>query len=167
MPISIDDDLARISLQEDRLRFSRFDANVAWELGVALRQAAERRGVGVAIDISAHSHQLFAHAMAGSTPDNPEWVRRKRNVTMRFFRSSYAIGLELKRDGRTLQEKYGLSDRDYMAHGGSFPIRLSGSDLCLGAITVSGLPQRDDHDLLARTLAAFLSIDESETALLR
>jgi uncharacterized protein (UPF0303 family) len=165
MRASIEDDLARIALQELRLRFPRFDANVAWELGLALQQAAERGRASVAIDISAHSHQLFAHAMAGATPDNPEWVRRKRNVTLRFFRSSYAIGLELKRDGRTLREKYGLSDQDYMAHGGSFPIRLADGDLCIGAITVSGLPQRDDHDLLTRALAAFLGIDESEVAL--
>jgi uncharacterized protein (UPF0303 family) len=165
-PASIDDDLARIGLQEERLRFQRFDGSVAWELGLALKHAAESGGAGVAIDISAHSHQLFAHAMAGATPDNPEWVRRKRNVTLRFFRSSYAIGLELKRDGRTLQEKYGLSDQDYMAHGGSFPVRLAGSDLCVGAITVSGLPQRDDHDLLTRALAAFLRIDEGEIVLL-
>jgi uncharacterized protein (UPF0303 family) len=156
--LSIDDDLARIALQEERLRFPRFDASVAWELGLALKQAADRRKAGVAIDISAHSHQLFAHAMEGATPDNPEWVRRKRNVTLRFFKSSYAIGLELKRDGRTLQEKYGLSDADFMPHGGSFPIRIAGSSLCIGAITVSGLPQREDHDLLTRALAEFLKV---------
>jgi uncharacterized protein (UPF0303 family) len=52
-----------------------------------------------------------------------------------------------------------------MPHGGSFPIRLAGSPLVLGAITVSGLPQRDDHDLLTRTLAKFLRIDVESVAL--
>jgi uncharacterized protein (UPF0303 family) len=51
-----------------------------------------------------------------------------------------------------------------MAHGGSFPIRLAGPT-CIGAITVSGLPQRDDHDLLTRTLASFLGEDEEALAL--
>ena len=142
--MDIEEDLARIALQEERLRFERFDADVAWNLGLALKAAADARGVGVAIDVSTHGQPLFYHAMAGTTPDNPEWVRRKRNVTFRFFRSSYAIGLELNRDGRTMAEKYGLG-ADYMAHGGSFPIRLAGST-CIGAITVSGLPQREDHD---------------------
>src|SRR5688572_33393214 len=156
----MEDDLARIARQEERLRFPAFDASVAWELGVALRQAADRRGAGVAIDISLHTQPLFHCALDGATPDNTEWVRRKRNVTLRFFRSSYAIGLELKRDGRTLAEKYGLSSTDYMAHGGSFPIRLAGPT-CIGAITVSGLPQREDHDLLIRVLANFLGEDEA------
>ncbi len=157
-------DLARIALQEERLRFDRFDAGVAWDLGGALRAAAAKRGVGVALDISTPSYTLFFHAMDGATPDNSEWVRRKRNVTLRFHRSSYAIGLELARSGMTLDEKHGLSADDYMAHGGSFPMRLAGPTV-IGAVTVSGLPQREDHDLLTRTLAIFLGLDVELLAL--
>ncbi len=162
--MNIEDDLACIARQEERLRFPQFDASIAWELGVVLKQAADRRGAGVAIDISLNAQPLFHCALHGATPDNAEWVRRKRNVTLRFFRSSYAIGLELQRDGRTLQEKHGLSAADFMAHGGSFPIRLAGPT-CIGAITVSGLPQRDDHELLTRTLAEFLDVAPEEVAL--
>jgi uncharacterized protein (UPF0303 family) len=162
--LNIEDDLARIALQEERLRFRRFDADTAWELGVAFRHAAEARGAAVAIDISTATYPLFHCAMDGATPDNAEWVRRKRDVTLRFFRSSYAIGLELKRDGRTLEEKFGLAAADYMAHGGSFPIRVAGP-LCVGAITVSGLPQREDHDLVTRVLADFLRVPAEEVAL--
>jgi uncharacterized protein (UPF0303 family) len=163
--MSIDDDLKRIALQEERLRLPRFDAAVAWELGLVLKAAADREGARVAIDISTPSYTLFSHAMEGATPDNAEWVRRKRNVTLRFFRSSYAVGLELKRDGRTLEERFGLSAADYMAHGGAFPVRLAGSSLVIGAITVSGLPQREDHDLLSRALAEFLGVPIEEVAL--
>lgn len=163
--MDIEKDLARVALQEERLRFPRFDAAMAWELGLALKRAADERGVSVALDISTPSYTLFSHAMDRATPDNAEWVRRKRNVTLRFHKSSYAIGLQLKRDGRTLREKEGLKDDDYMAHGGCFPIRLTGSPLVIGAITVSGLPQREDHDLLTRTLARFLNMDEREVAL--
>ena len=161
--MDIDQDLARVALQEERLRFDRFDAGVAWELGLALKGAAERRGSEVAIDISTHAQPLFCHYMAGTTPDNVEWVRRKRNVTLRFFRSSYAIGLILKRDHTNMQEKFGLG-AEYMPHGGSFPIRIAGST-CIGAITVSGLPQREDHDLLTRALAEFLGADPTGLAL--
>ncbi len=162
--LDIEEDLARIALQEERLRFDRFDAGVAWNLGRALKSAAEARGVGVALDIATPSYTLFSHAMQGATPDNAEWVRRKRNVTLRFHRSSYAIGLELARSGKTLEEKHGLSADDYMAHGGSFPMRLAGPTV-IGAVTVSGLPQREDHDLVTRTLAAFLGLDVKSLAL--
>lgn len=162
--MDIERELARIALQEERLRFGRFDAGVAWDLGVALKIAAEKRSVGVALDVSTPSYTLFSHAMEGTTPDNAEWVRRKRNVTLRFHKSSYAIGLDLTRSGRSMEEKHGLGADDYMAHGGSFPIRLAGPTV-IGAITVSGLPQRDDHDLLTRTLAAFLDLDVESLAL--
>ena len=161
--MDIEQDLARIALQEERLRFDRLDSTIAWELGLALKGAADRCGAGVAIDISTHAQPLFCHYMAGTTPDNVEWVRRKRNVTFRFFRSSYAVGLALKRDGTNMVEKYGLGP-DYMPHGGSFPIRLAGPT-CIGAITVSGLPQREDHDLLTRTLAEFLGLAAADIAL--
>ena len=164
--MDIEADLARIALQEERLRFERFDPGVAWDLGVALKAAAEERGGGAALDISTPSYTLFSHAMQGATPDNAEWVRRKRNVTLRFHRSSYAIGLDLLLSGRTFEEKHGLAADDYMAHGGSFPIRLAGPTV-IGAITVSGLPQRDDHDLLTRTLAVFLRLDVESLALSR
>lgn len=162
--MDIEQELARIALQEERLRFDRFDPEVAWNLGLALKSAAERRGVGVALDISTPSYTLFSHAMRGATPDNAEWVRRKRNVTLRFHRSSYAIGLELSLAGRTMEEKHGLKADDYMAHGGSFPIRLAGPT-CIGAITVSGLPQREDHDLLTRALIEFLGLSPEAIAL--
>jgi uncharacterized protein (UPF0303 family) len=161
--LDIEQDLARIALQEERLRFERFNSTAAWELGLSLKAAADRRGAGVAIDISTHAQPLFCHYMEGTTADNVEWVRRKRNVTLRFFRSSYAIGLILKRDHTSMQEKFGLG-AEYMPHGGSFPIRLAGST-CIGAITVSGLPQRDDHDLLTRTLAEFFAVPTEEIVL--
>jgi uncharacterized protein (UPF0303 family) len=163
--MDIEKDLARVALQEERLHFARFDAETAWRLGLALKAAADERGVSVALDISTPSYTLFSHAMDAATPDNAEWVRRKRNVTLRFHKSSYAIGLDLQRAGKTMREKHGLEDADYMAHGGCFPIRLAGSSLVIGAITVSGLPQREDHDLLTRTLAEFLGVKMEEVAL--
>lgn len=63
-----DIDLARIALQEELLRFQRFDANTAWALGLALKQAVDGCERGVAIDISTHAQLLFHHATAGATP---------------------------------------------------------------------------------------------------
>jgi len=88
-------------------------------------------------------------------------VRRKRNIVRRFFRSSYAIGLLVKRQEINLDA---LDPRDYAPHGGCFPILLPGTG-CVGTITVSGLPQREDHCLVVETVADFLGRDISDIAL--
>ncbi|MEZ0487291.1 heme-degrading domain-containing protein [Fibrella aquatica] len=154
MDASIDQDLARIALQEEQLQFDTFTADTAWQLGTLLKETVEARGKAVAIDIQLVGQPLFFCAMPGTTPDNLDWVRRKRNAVLHFQRSSYAIGLELKQKQTTLQEKAGLSLRDYATHGGCFPIRLRGT--FIGTITISGLPQRDDHSVIVQVLAKWL-----------
>lgn len=57
----------------------------------------------------------------------------------------------LKRDETDLQLKMGLPDRDYAAAGGSFPLRIAGSG-CIGSITVSGMPEFDDHAMIVNVL---------------
>jgi uncharacterized protein (UPF0303 family) len=154
--VAISDDLKQVALQEQRLRFSRFDEETAWEIGARLRALADARKLPIVIDIRLSSRQLFYCAMAGSTPDNPEWVRRKSNVVLRFLKSSYRLGRELAAKGDTLDQQRGVSPMDYAAHGGSFPIHVEGAGI-IGAVTVSGLPQREDHNLVVEVLAAFLA----------
>jgi len=160
----IEQDLEKIALQEKRLQFTEFNAQIAWQLGVALKTAAEKRGAAVAIDIQLHGHALFAYGMPGTTPDNWEWIRRKRNVVMRYHRSSYAIGLKHERAGTTLHETTGLDLGDYSAHGGGFPVLLAGTG-CVGTITVSGLPQREDHSLVVSIVQEYLGLTGENLAL--
>jgi uncharacterized protein (UPF0303 family) len=159
MPIP--DDLARIALQEQQLQFSAFDEETAWRLGSRLRALAVERELSLVVDIRRPAQQLFYAALPGTTPDNPEWVRRKSNVVFRFQRSSYAIGLEMEQKQSTLQERYGLPLADYACHGGSFPIRVRGAGF-VGAVTVSGLPQRDDHNFVVEGLCAELGVNYAE-----
>jgi uncharacterized protein (UPF0303 family) len=158
-------DLERIALQEQRLQFERFDADVAWKIGSALRSAALADGKSVAIDITLAQAPLFYSAMAGATPNNAEWIRRKKNVLNRFHKSTYAVGLEYKRNDSTLEERTGAPLVDFVTAGGCFPIRMKGSAAVLGSITVSGLPERHDHDLVVRVLAEHLGIELATIAL--
>ncbi|MVM37849.1 heme-degrading domain-containing protein [Spirosoma sp. HMF3257] len=157
-------DLARIALQEERLQFDHFTAETAWELGSRLREAVKARRGAAAIDIQLAGQPLFFLAMPGTTPDNGEWIRRKRNTTLHFHRSSYAVGLRLQQNQTTLSDRYGLSNQNYASHGGSFPLWLKGTG-CMGAITVSGLPQREDHSLIVAVLANWLKLPIDELAL--
>ena len=157
-------DLSAIANQERILQFERFDETVAWELGARLRERALAMAAPIVIDIRSHKRLLFGCALVGSSPDNWEWVRRKSNLVHRLFRSSYAVGLELRAKGKTLNSPGGLGERDFAGHGGGFPIRVAGAGF-QGSITVSGLPQREDHDLVVAALCEHLGKSVEELAL--
>jgi uncharacterized protein (UPF0303 family) len=162
--MAISDDLDRLALQEQRLRFEKFDEHTAWELGAKLRALAESRKLPVVIDIRLTNRQIFHSALPGSSPDNLEWVRRKSNVVLRYLKSSYRMGRELAVKNDTLDQHRGVSPLDYAPHGGSFPIHVEGAGI-IGALTVSGLPQREDHNLVVEVLATFLAQPLDELAL--
>jgi uncharacterized protein (UPF0303 family) len=157
-------DLDRISEQQRRLRLSAFDEDTAWRLGSDLRQRAIDRGAAVTIEVRLGGETVFLHAMPGTSPANADWARRKRNVVELLHRPSYAIGLEAERDGQSVLELMGLPERDVASHGGSFPIVVEGVG-CIGAATVSGLPQRVDHELVVEALAALCGVDLDDVRL--
>jgi uncharacterized protein (UPF0303 family) len=155
--MSVADDLTRVTQQERELRLPRFDAETAWELGTRLRAMARERGLAVVIDVRRFNQPLFYSALEGTTPDNPDWVRRKGNIVARYHRSSYGVGLDLRVKGKTIEE-HGQPIADFAAHGGSFPIHVEGAGV-IGSVTVSGLPQRDDHALVIEALCGLLGRD--------
>lgn len=151
-------DIAKIAEQEKALVFDRFDLTTAWELGSLLRGMAIERGLSVTIDVKLHSMPAFYSAMPGTSADNESWVRRKRNLALRFFQSSYGLGRKLALSGDAVESRWGLPSADYAPHGGSFPIKVEGVG-CIGAVTVSGLPQREDHNMVVEALAQMLGKD--------
>lgn len=153
--MDLEADLAKIAQQESALQFKQFNAQTAWEIGSRLRARAEEKKLAVAIDIFVVDRSVFFFAMPGTTLNHSNWIRRKRNVVLQFQRCSYAMGLTLQRDKGSLAESHGFAVSDYATHGGSFPINIVGTG-CIGAITVSGLPQRQDHALVIEVLAEHL-----------
>ena len=162
--MGLNEDLERIALQERELQLPRLDAQTAWELGLRLRTMAAERGLAVVIDVRRFGQPLFYAAMEGTTPDNVEWVRRKSNVVARFHACSYAAGLKERAKNQTLLESQGLPMADYATHGGSFPLAVAGADV-VGSVTVSGLPQRADHELVVEALCGLLGKDYAELRL--
>jgi uncharacterized protein (UPF0303 family) len=64
---------------------------------------------------------------------------------------------ELRQQEEEIQEeKYLISSSDYAAHGGAFPLIIRDVGV-VGTITVSGLPQQEDHELVVTTLKQFLA----------
>ncbi len=148
--------IAALEAQEQLLVFTRFDNADAWQLGSAMVAAAIARSLPITIDIRRHGHQLFHVALPGTTPENDAWIDRKVNVVDRFAESSYLVGRRLAAAGTQLDEALGVEPRLFAAHGGAFPIRISNIGV-VGTITVSGLPQADDHGFVAEMIETFLS----------
>jgi uncharacterized protein (UPF0303 family) len=161
---ALDKDLQRLALQEELLQLERFDEVTAWDLGWRIKSLCEARQVAVTIEVRRAKQTLFFYAMPGTTPNNAEWVRRKRNTVELLQRSSYATGLANQKDASSLVLKTGVSLADYAEHGGSFPIRVKGVG-CIGTVTVSGVPQREDHAIVVEALAALCGIALAEVCL--
>jgi len=156
--MGLSEDLEKIAFQERELRLPRLDAKVAWDLGSRIRAMAMERGLALVVDVRRFGPPLVYAALDGTTPDNPEWARRKGNVVARFHRSSYGVGMTQKLKGTTLVERQGLPVADYATDGGSSPLSVEGAGV-VGSVTVSGLPQRDDHNLVVEALCAMLGRD--------
>lgn len=155
--MTLEQQIALCESHHATLRFPAFDYADAWTLGSALYQAALRNDYALAIEIRVNQLCLFSALMPGATAENVDWVRRKRNLVDFLGISSWAAGLMLQSRGTTLSERYGVDARDYAAFGGSYPLYLT-SGCLIGTVTVSGAPQRDDHNLVLSTLAQTLNV---------
>src|SRR5215218_2835366 len=136
--------LAQLAAEEEELQFTRFTAEDAWDLGSALVATGREQGLPIAVDITRNRHQLFHAALAGATPDNDSWIRRKTRVVDRFGHSSLYVRQASLERGTTFEAEFGLDPMRYAAHGGAFPV-LVRSVGAVGVVALSGLPQLDDH----------------------
>ena len=148
--------LEQVAAEEAELRFRRFDFDDAWRLGNMVVETARTHHLPIAIDISKGGQQLFHAGLPGSTPDNDAWIQRKIASVLRFGRSSMALSLERTADGRTLAEAYFVDPQQFAAAGGCFPVHIEGIGI-VGTVTVSGLPQVEDHRLVVTTIREFLT----------
>lgn len=142
--------------QEEDLQFASFDEDTAWEIGSWLVDYSVQHDLPVTIDIRRGEHQVFHVSRPGTSSDNDEWVIRKVRLVNRFGHSSFYLGQFLESRGKTIEEEFLLPESDFAPHGGCFPIIIRGTGM-VGTITVSGLPQEEDHALVVKALTAYFS----------
>lgn len=146
---------AHIAEQESRIRFDTFPMEHAHAIGQALVTQGKASAAPIVVDITRGGQCLFHTALEGATPDNAHWVLRKNKVVNRFHHSSLFMGALCREAGLTLEQKYLLPENQFAAHGGAFPIILRDKTV-IGTVTVSGLPQLDDHALVTQILEQFV-----------
>ena len=151
----MDEILERLLIEEKQLQFTNFNEDTAWEIGCWLVEYATQNELPITIDIRRGEHQLFHASRPGTSADNDEWVKRKVRLVNRFGHSSFYIGQFLKSEGKSIEEMFLLPESEYAPHGGCFPIITKGTGV-VGTITISGLPQEDDHKVVVQAIKHYL-----------
>lgn len=152
----MEDILKNLLQEEQELQFTRFNEVTAWQLGTLMVERAMRENLPITINITRGEQQLFHYSMPGTSADNDEWVKRKVRLVNRFGHSSFYMGQALKHKGKTIEQSYLISESEFAAHGGCFPIIVKGTGM-VGTITVSGLPQEEDHKLVVESIREFIA----------
>ncbi|MDI9590385.1 MAG: Gfo/Idh/MocA family oxidoreductase [Acidobacteriota bacterium] len=140
--------------QERVLRYTdTFDADDAFELGVAIKDLAGDYDLGYVIRIvrEADEYDLFCWGADGKRQANYGYADGKRRAALRMGRCSLW--------GWTKAQLEGASQEELFAHGdmpvaGAFPIRVG--DEWVATLCVSGLHEGLDHELLVRGLSTVL-----------
>lgn len=152
-------ELAKTLLQQEQLlQFATFGNDTALELGLRIVAAAKRDGKAISVAITRNGQLLFQHAMPGTASDNAEWIRRKNNVVDRFGHSSYYVGLGFRNRGLDFEKLSYVDNRELAAEAGAFPLLIKDVGM-VGTVTVSGLPQAQDHTLLVAVLQDYLKVN--------
>lgn len=162
--MALSEDILKIIDQEQGLVFSAFGEQEAFDLGVIVRERALKENLGLVCDVRLWDRPLFYAAMPGTTADNPEWVRRKANTVRQLLKSSYRATLETEAEDRMFPVHRNLPVADFALSGGGFPIRVDGAGV-IGAMTVSGLHEREDHEVVVAAICQYLGRDGRTFAL--
>ena len=150
--------LEKLELEHEEIQFKSFSNSLALKIGLRLVEKAEKENLILAIDITRNNHQLFHYSFAGTSSDNDAWIIRKNRVVNRFEKSSIYMKEFIKDKNSSLEKMYCLDSMEYAAFGGSFPIIIKDTGV-IGTVTVSGLPDEEDHEFVVSVLREFIPED--------
>jgi uncharacterized protein (UPF0303 family) len=147
--------IGRIETEIHELQFPGFSLDDSLNLGLLLVELGKERGLPIAIDITKGEQVLFHVALPGATPDNEHWIRAKQRTAARYEVPSLLVGLRGRLRGGRIEDQGWFDETRYAAHGGSFPVYVTGVG-AVATVTVSGLPQLQDHHLVVEALREIL-----------
>ena len=146
---------ARIEDEMTELQLEGFGPSDALRLGLILVRRGTEGSLPIAIDVRRGAQILFHAALAGAQADNDVWIDRKARSVQRYGIPSLLLGTRPKIKGKRIENEGWFDEMSYAAHGGGFPVSVKGVGL-VAVVTVSGLPQIDDHDLVVAALREFV-----------
>ena len=119
-----------------------------------MRAEALAKNLPIVIDIRQGDTPLYSVMLPGATAENFDWARRKRNLTLLTKKDTWQLA-QLRAQGKDPIVELNLNEKDYASHGGCIPVFVN--DEIVATVTVSGLPQQDDHELALKHLESLRS----------
>lgn len=148
--------IGRVLAEIEALQFASFSKDDALDLGLLLVELGRQRSLPIAVDITKGEQVLFHAALDGATPDNERWINAKKRTAMRYEVPSLLVGLRARAAGGRIEDNAWWDQSEFAAHGGAFPIYVRGTG-AVAVVTVSGLPQKADHELVVEALRMVLT----------
>lgn len=135
-----------------KIHLDAFTNTIAMEMGQCVIALANERHHAVAVQVARLNQTVFLSVCDGVSADKHHWLRRKTNTAKHFEDSSLYVKNDLQNRGKSLQDPYQLDSKDYIAMGGAIPIFVNNAGM-VGVITVSGLSDIEDHQLIVEALS--------------
>jgi uncharacterized protein (UPF0303 family) len=147
--------LAELEAEQHEIVFPAFDNADAWRMGCLITGIALEAGHAVVVDIRRPGLILFRASLAGTAPDQEEWVRGKSAVVFRMEASTALVAERFASQGIDPLTSW-LRFPEYAVAGGSVPVRVAGVGV-VAAVTASGLASDEDHRLIVQGMRTYLN----------
>jgi uncharacterized protein (UPF0303 family) len=147
---------AKQLLEEESLlqlpSLSNSDAVVIGEIATTL---GKQRSLPTTVQVRIGDWVVFHASLEGSKPENDWWISRKVAVVMLKQHSTMYERVSAEERGVDWHQENNLKDETHAIHGGALP--LITDEGFKGILSVSGLPQVEDHLFAVEVLTEFLA----------
>jgi len=134
-----------------RIELDSFSNRIAFDMGVKIIDLAKSRNQHIAVEVCRLNQTVFLYVDDTLPVDKHNWLRRKANISRQFEESSLSVKNNLKDGNMTLEKTFGLDEKDFLAKGGAIPVFIKNGGM-IAVITVSGLHDEEDHNIIIEAL---------------
>jgi uncharacterized protein (UPF0303 family) len=141
--------------EEKILKLSSLTNSDAIEIGEIATTLGNQRKVPIAIQVRIGDWIVFHASLEGSKPENDRWINRKVAVVMLKQHSTMYERVSAEERGVDWHKENNVQDETHAIHGGALP--LITDEGFRGILSISGLPQVEDHLFAVEVLTEFLA----------
>jgi uncharacterized protein (UPF0303 family) len=138
--------------------FVSFSNDDAVDLGLTAVEVISDWELNLAVDIVIGEDLVFRAKLGTTGPGNDQWLAGKARVARMFGEPSLLVRLRHEADGGDFTDRDDVDHETHKAHGGSIPIFVAGE--LVATITMSGEPDRIDHEAAAEAIRRYLDASD-------